>query len=63
MNVIPLHLQRRFEQRWAARFLSPATSGAPKGIAIKRAPSSVPVGAFRNDKGKRALPIQRIELS
>jgi hypothetical protein len=26
MSTIPLHLQRRFEQRWAARFASPAAS-------------------------------------
>jgi hypothetical protein len=24
MSIIPLHIQRRFEQRWAARFGSPA---------------------------------------
>jgi hypothetical protein len=30
MSDIPLHLQRRFEQRWAARFVSPAPSLAPK---------------------------------
>jgi hypothetical protein len=30
MSTIPLHLQRKFEQRWAARFASPAASAAPK---------------------------------
>ena len=30
MNTIPLHLQRRFEQRWAARFVRPVASATPK---------------------------------
>jgi hypothetical protein len=36
MREIPLHLQRRFEQRWAARF--PSLRGAPispKSIGLK----------------------------
>jgi hypothetical protein len=36
MSGIPLHLQRRFEQRWAARFVPPATSTALKSIDLKR---------------------------
>jgi len=35
MSAIPLHLQRRFEQRWAARFVSPVTSAAPKSIGLE----------------------------
>jgi hypothetical protein len=36
MSAIPLHLQRRFEQRWASRFPLPVASiisklGGPKG--------------------------------
>jgi hypothetical protein len=31
MSSIPLDLQRRFERRWAARFVRPAASAAPKG--------------------------------
>ena len=30
MSIVPLHLQRRFEQRWAARFGSPVASNVPK---------------------------------
>jgi len=36
MSGIPLHLQRRFEQRWAARFVAPAASTAPKSLDLKR---------------------------
>jgi hypothetical protein len=36
MSVIPLHLQRRFEQRWAARFAPPAASTAPKNLDLKQ---------------------------
>jgi len=35
MSTIPLHLQRRFEQRWAARFVRPVASATPKTIAAK----------------------------
>jgi hypothetical protein len=35
MGGIPLHLQRRFEQRWAARFIRPVASATPKGIVLK----------------------------
>jgi hypothetical protein len=42
MSGIPLHLQRRFEQRWAARFVSPIPSAAPKSIGLKGAFNSLP---------------------
>jgi hypothetical protein len=35
MNVIPLHLQRRFEQRWAARFGSLVVPAIPKNVGLK----------------------------
>jgi hypothetical protein len=41
MSNIPLHLQRRFEQRWAARFGSPVNPAGPKnveGLAGQHAP-------------------------
>jgi hypothetical protein len=41
MSGIPLHLQRRFEQRWAARFLPPVTSAAPN-IASKETVNTSP---------------------
>jgi hypothetical protein len=42
MNTIPIHLQRKFEQRWAARFASPVASAAPKNITLKRTVSNLP---------------------
>ena len=30
MSDIPVHLQRRFEQRWAARFVTSAESATPR---------------------------------
>jgi hypothetical protein len=36
MRGISLHLQRRFEQRGAARFVPPAAPTAPKSIDLKR---------------------------
>jgi hypothetical protein len=35
MNVIPLHLRRKFEQRWAARFGSAVASTARKTTDLK----------------------------
>ena len=35
MNVIPLHLRRKFERRWAARFASPVVSTARKKTDVK----------------------------
>jgi hypothetical protein len=43
MSDIPLHLQRRFEQRWAARFASPAASTVPKNVITKPATSLLTV--------------------
>jgi hypothetical protein len=40
MSSIPLDLQRKFERRWAARFISPVISARPKGTALKGAVSS-----------------------
>jgi hypothetical protein len=42
MSAIPLHLQRRFEQRWAARFASPVPSAAPKSIDLKVTADTLP---------------------
>jgi hypothetical protein len=35
MSAIPIHLQRRFEQRWASRFGLPVAATAPKNIGMK----------------------------
>jgi hypothetical protein len=45
MSAIPLDLQRRFEQRWAARFVSPVASAAPKNaVVLKGTVNSLPPG-------------------
>lgn len=36
MSVIPLHLQRKFEQRWAARFVAPVAPAVPKSNLLRR---------------------------
>jgi hypothetical protein len=36
MSTIPLHIQRRFEQRWAARFGGPLViPPVPKNVGLK----------------------------
>jgi hypothetical protein len=35
MSAIPVHIQRKFEQRWAARFASRVAPAAPKSIDLK----------------------------
>ncbi len=42
MSAIPLHLQRKFEQRWAARFASPVALAVPKRSDLKGTDSSSP---------------------
>jgi hypothetical protein len=54
MSAIPLHLQRRFEQRWAARFVSPAASAAPKSIGLKAAVKSLRHPAKAKEKPARS---------
>jgi hypothetical protein len=59
MSVIPLHLQRRFEQRWAARFVSPLASAGPKSLGLKGASNSLPRPAKAKAKEKPAGLSQR----
>jgi len=47
MSIIPLHLQRKFERRWTARFVRPVASTAPKSISLKGAANSLPSPAKR----------------
>jgi hypothetical protein len=42
MSTIPLHLQRKFEQRWAARFVSSLASIAPKSADLKGTVNDLP---------------------
>jgi hypothetical protein len=41
MSIIPLHLQRRFELRWAAQFGSPAIPAVPKMVRLKGSPVNI----------------------
>jgi hypothetical protein len=50
MSTIPLHLQRKFEQRWAARFVSPVASAAPKSTDLKGAVANPPRPAKAKEK-------------
>jgi hypothetical protein len=50
MSAIPLHIQRRFEQRWASRFTPPVASNPPK--MLERKLHHQPVAAPR-DKDPR----------
>jgi hypothetical protein len=42
MSAIPLYLQRRIEQRWAAKLASLVPTAASKSISLKRAVKSTP---------------------
>ena len=41
MSIIPLHLQRRFEQRWAAQFGSRVSPTVPKTVQLKSSPANI----------------------
>jgi hypothetical protein len=42
MSTIPLHLQRKFEKRWAARFVSQLAPTAPKSTDLKGTVNDLP---------------------
>ena len=50
MSIIPLHLQRRFEQRWAARFDPRVVSATPKNISLKDTTNRLPSPAEEKEK-------------
>jgi hypothetical protein len=50
MSGIPVHVQRRFEQRWAAKLASPGTSAAVKSIDLKGTVNSLPRPATAKEK-------------
>jgi hypothetical protein len=56
MSIIPLHLQRRCEQRWAARFGSLVSPATPKKVGLKHPPVNMRrvAKAIENPAGSRA---------
>jgi hypothetical protein len=53
VSIIPLHLQRRFEQRWAARFGSLVIASRTKERRIEGSPANI---ARRGAKAKKNPP-------
>ena len=53
MSAVPLHIKRRFEQRWASRFRPPAPSSSPQNLPAKSPATMEPqVGAGRKGAKK-----------
>jgi hypothetical protein len=50
MSAIPLHLQRKVEQRWAARFVTRAASAVPKSNQLKSSLDTSPRPASAKEK-------------
>jgi hypothetical protein len=50
MSGIPLHIQRKVEQRWAAKLALSSASAAPKSIDLKGAVNSLPRPAAAKEK-------------
>jgi hypothetical protein len=42
MSAFPVHVQRRFEQRWASRFPLPVAATASKNVGTKATTSKSP---------------------
>ena len=63
MSAIPLHLQRRCEEKWAARLVPPVAAVAPKSIVSKDTVNSLPCPAKEKEKpadsGQRASSDRR----
>jgi hypothetical protein len=53
MSIIPLHIQRRFEQRWAARFGSLVVPAVPKNVGLKDSPVNMRRTAKEKPSGLR----------
>jgi hypothetical protein len=60
MSAIPLHLQRRFEQRCASRFTLPVAANAPKNVGTKAAPSTTGRRAPRQRPKKNPPGVNRL---
>jgi hypothetical protein len=50
MSAIPLHIQRKFEQRWAARFASRVVPAARKSADLKGTVNDLPRRAKAEEK-------------
>ena len=57
MSAIPLHLQRKFEPRWATRFVPPVASAASISTDLKGIVNSLP----RPAKAKPAELSRRLD--
>jgi hypothetical protein len=55
MSGIPVHVQRRFEQRWAAKLASSGTSAAAKSIDLKDTVNSSPRPATAKETNDNQL--------
>jgi hypothetical protein len=60
MSIIPLHLQRRFELRWAAQFGPLAIPAVPKMVRLKGSPVKIAARAAKA-KQKPAGLSQRVK--
>jgi hypothetical protein len=56
MSIIPLDLQRRFEQRWAARFSRPNPADAPQKDRLDRQSEQIDAPNKGKRKTRRAGP-------
>ena len=55
MSGIPLHIQRKVEQRWAAKLALSSASAAPKSIDLKGAVNSLPRPATAKETNDNQL--------
>jgi hypothetical protein len=55
MSDIPVHVQRSFEQRWAAKLTSSGASAAPKSIDLKGTVHSLPRPATAKETSDNQL--------
>jgi hypothetical protein len=53
MSTIPLDLERRFEQRWAARFARPVVAGAPEKHELEKQRQQAATPRNRKRKTRR----------
>jgi len=60
VSAIPLHIQKRFEQRWASRFTHRLRQKAPKNVGTKATPS---MGRRARQRSKKNPPVEMAGFS
>jgi hypothetical protein len=63
MSAIPLHIQRRFDQKWASRFTLRVAPNVPKNVGTKAAASTTGRRAATNKEKPAGLSRRAVSFT